>query len=209
VSTQTHITIVRHGTTDGNVEGLFLGHTDLSLNEAGRCEVDALAHRMAEQTISAVITSDLKRARETAQSIVAASNHSPPLIVEPRLREMCLGDVDGVPAADVYRDYPELVEQWKAAPADVRMPGADSESLRDVQNRAWPAVESVVSEYVGRRVVLVSHTFTILTILTRVLGLDVGQFRRLFVGRASITEIEWADHGPTLISLNDTAHLKS
>lgn len=201
------LTFVRHGTTDANVTGLFLGQTDVALNEVGVREAAAVGARLAESEIDRLVTSDLRRARDTAAAI--ASRHAQPLAlaIEPRLREIHLGELEGVPARTVRAEHPELMARWAASPADVRMPGDEGESLREVQGRAWAAVEELVATGDGQHVAVVSHTFTLLSVICRILELPLDAFRRLHIDRASISQVVWRRHGPVLIHFNDTSHL--
>lgn len=195
--------LVRHGTTDANVEGRFLGQTDVPLNATGREEAAAVAERLRRTRFDAVVTSDLLRARQTAEAIAGGA----PVVLEPRLREIHLGDLDGALTIDVRRGHPELMARWQASPADCRMPGPGAETLAEVQARAWSGLEALRAAHPGGQVAVVSHTFTLLAIVCRALELDLARFRLIHLDRASITELHWRRYGPTLVRLNDTAHL--
>lgn len=207
MSDGTRITLLRHGTTDANTSGLFLGQTDVPLNERGRREADALGQRMAPISFDVLVSSTLQRASHTAQAVAERHPTQPTVHPEPRLKEMHLGDFEVLPAKEVHRDHPELIARWVQDPADVRMPGAGAETLGEVQARAWAAVEDLHAAHTGGHIVLVSHTFTLLTIICRVLGVPVAHFRHLHIDRASLSRIEWGRFGPTLRVFNDTAHL--
>ena len=204
----TRLLLVRHGTTDANTKGLFLGHTDAALSEIGHREVALLGQRLAGHPVDVLVSSDLQRARHTADAIAAARADAIETRTDPRLKEMHLGDFEGVPATDVRARHPERMARWVDDPAHVRMPGADAETLSEVQARAWEAVSELVADHAGQQLVVVSHTFTLLTLLCRFLDLPIASFRRLHVDRASISEINWSRYGATLRRFNDTAHLK-
>lgn len=202
----TRILLLRHGTTDANTSGLFLGATDAVLSERGRLEAKCLGERLQAYELKAILSSDLSRAKETA---MAVSAHHPELTVEidPRIREMHLGSLEGVPAKEAYAAHPALMAQWLEDPGNTRMPGAEAESMAEVQSRSWAGLEALARAHVGDTVVAVSHTFCILSVLCHVLGMPLRHFRRMFIHRASITEIVWDKYGPTMRRFNDTAHL--
>jgi probable phosphoglycerate mutase len=189
------------------VSGLFLGATDAALSAQGRAEANKLGNRLAGQDIAGIICSDLQRARDTA---VAVAMHHPnlELQVDARIREMHLGDLEGVPAKEAQAAHPELMKQWFDDPGNTRMPGEHAESLGEVQTRAWTAIEDFAKANSGQTIAAVSHTFCILSTLCHVLGMPLTQFRRMFIHRASITEIVWDKHGPVLRRFNDVAHLE-
>ncbi len=207
MSQGTRVTLLRHGTTDANVDGLFLGQTDVSLNDVGRAEAEALGRRLAGWEIDHLRSSDLIRARDTA----AAVGRSTGLTVteDPRFREMHLGDLEAIPARTVHSEHPELMRRWLADPGVTRMPGAEAETLREVQARAWAGVSELVEAFPGGHIAVVTHTFTLLMIICAAVEIELPSFRRLHVDRASITRLEWRKFGATLRAFNDTAHLNN
>jgi broad specificity phosphatase PhoE len=205
--TRTELYLLRHGTTDANVNGLFLGRTDAPLNAQGLAEAGLLGRRLAGLEFDALVTSDLSRARQTAAAI---HTHHPTLSlhVDPRVREMDLGELDGRPSADVAREQPELLAAWRADPSTVRMPGPSGETLKDVQDRATAALDDLAERFPGGRVAVVTHTFVLLSLMCRVLELPLSRFRRLFVDRASLSVVDWRPGDAVLRRFNETAHLQ-
>jgi len=203
----TRVTLLRHGTTDANESGLFLGQTDVPINACGQAEANALAARLQDIPIDRIVSSDLARARETAETICLAHRTPLELQTDRRLREMHLGDLEMAPAKEVHEKHPQLIQRWLQDPQHVRMPGPDAESLLDVQTRAWEAIHERVQAEPGTHLAFVTHTFTLLTVLCRALGFDIAHFRRFHVDRASVSTLEWRPTGPVLRVFNDTAHL--
>ena len=198
--------LVRHGTTNANQDGLFLGQTDVSLNDNGRAEAQALAKRLSTSQIDHLVSSDLLRARQTAEFIVEPHPNLP-LNIDPRLREIHLGDFDGLPTSEVRSKHPEVIQTWVENPATARMPGAGAETLGEVQSRIWQVVEELCSDEKEQNIMFVSHTFAILALVCKVLDVKLDRFRNLFLDRGSITEIRWGKNGPMLAGFNDTAHM--
>ncbi len=203
----TKLTLLRHGTTKANVDGLFLGQTDVALNAVGIGEARALGQRLAGSDIDVLIASDLIRARDTGSAVAEALGLE--LVTNAAFREMHLGDFECVPAKTVHAENPELMRRWLLDPGSVRMPGAEAETLREVQARAWTGVEALVATHPGKHIAVVTHTFTLLMIICAATELELSSFRRLHVDRASISRLEWRSFGPTLRVFNDTAHLQS
>jgi probable phosphoglycerate mutase len=105
--------LVRHGETDWNAEGRWQGHTDQPLNARGREQARALAERLRDAGLSAVVSSDLLRARETAM-IVAETLGLALDYVDPDLRERTIGVFEGLTRADCERLHPEAWAAWVA-----------------------------------------------------------------------------------------------
>ena len=134
------VLLARHGQTDDNVEPLrFQGWRDTPLNDTGRRQAVELAERMAGEGIVTLWSSDLNRARETAEIVGARIGLEPR--VDWRLREASRGDWEGRLFKEVARDEPAAYEQWRQTPGAWRFPGG--ESLRDQQERVSACIEDI------------------------------------------------------------------
>jgi probable phosphoglycerate mutase len=134
------ILLARHGETDDNREPIRIqGSRDTPLNDAGRAQAAELAERVASEGIRALYSSQLSRARETAEIVGARLGLTP--IVDPRLAEGDRGDLEGLYWRDVAREDPELFAAWRAAGEGFRFPGG--ESLREQSDRVLAALEDV------------------------------------------------------------------
>ncbi|GJT78685.1 phosphoglycerate mutase-like protein 4 [Tanacetum coccineum] len=152
----TEIVIVRHGETEWNADRRIQGHLDIDLNDVGRQQAVAVAERLSkEPKISAIYSSDLKRALETAKTI-ASKCGGLQVIQEPNLRERHLGDLQGV----VYGDAPTLktkaYEALQSHGMDVEIPGG-GESLNQLSRRCTASLQTIASKHRGERVVVVTH----------------------------------------------------
>jgi probable phosphoglycerate mutase len=134
------VLLARHGETDDNREPLrFQGWHDTPLNDVGRRQAGKLAERVADEGIVSLWSSDLIRARETAEIVAARLE----LGVRPdsRLREGNRGNWEGRLFEDVARDEPELYAAWMRAGEQWRFPGG--ESLVEHQDRVVACVQDI------------------------------------------------------------------
>ena len=131
------IWLARHGETDDNREPIrFQGFRDTTLNDTGRRQAAELAESVAGEGIAALWSSDLSRARETAEIVGERIGHEPQL--DPRLREANRGRWEGHLFVDVEREEPELFAEWMRAGESFRFPGG--ESLREQMDRVSAAL---------------------------------------------------------------------
>ena len=137
------ILLARHGETDDNREPIRIqGTRDTPLNEVGRRQAAELAERVAGDGIRALYSSQLSRARETADIVGERLGLEP--VVDPRLAEGDRGELEGLYWRDVARDDPELYAAWRAAGEGFRFPGG--ESLREQSDRVHAALHDVRSQ---------------------------------------------------------------
>ena len=198
--------LIRHGETDSNKAGLALGRKDVELNETGRWQAQRVADALQGQPIDAVYSSPLLRALDTARAV--AERHDLPVQVDEGLIEMEIGEMEGLTFQQVRERYPQFLQLWLGGSAAYQsMPGG--ERLLDVQERAWQALERIGGEKAQETVVVVTHNFVLLTILCRVLGLELADFRRLRYGVAAVSVLQVQDERMTVLSLNDTCHLET
>jgi broad specificity phosphatase PhoE len=195
--------LVRHGETDHNKGGVTLGRFDARLNERGLAQARAVATSFRRPP-DAIFASPLRRALYTAELVGAETGA--PVSVEQQLIEMDVGEMEHLSLTELRERYPEFLRAWSSAgAADARMPGG--ETLGEVQQRAWTAVQRMLEAYRYGEVVAVTHNFVVLTIVCRAIGLPLGDFRRLRQALAAKTVIEFHEHGQTLVQLNDISHL--
>jgi probable phosphoglycerate mutase len=107
---RTRILLARHGETEWNRVGRWQGHADQPLNEAGRLQASELAERLAGDGITAVYSSDLARARETADAV--ADRLGLEVVEDEGLREIDVGSWSGLTRAEVERRFPEGYARW-------------------------------------------------------------------------------------------------
>ncbi len=211
--------LIRHGETAHNAEQLALGQADVPLTERGILQARALARAAGAGgegeaahlltrfgPIVAVYSSPLERAVETASPLAEALG----LVVQTErgLIEMDVGEVEGQTMAQLRERYPDFLRAWLSDQlADVPMPGG--ETLRQVQERAWAAVEAIRARHPDETVVAVTHNFVILTLLCRVLGLPLTHFRRFRHDLAAVSVVELTKERQVILVLNDRCHLQA
>ena len=115
----TRLVIIRHGQTQWNADGRFMGQADIPLDEVGERQAQAVARRLAGERPAAICASDLQHAWHTAQEIQAeiakeaAPEPAPCLIPEKRLREMKFGDWQGLTYPEIQLRFPETAAAWE------------------------------------------------------------------------------------------------
>jgi broad specificity phosphatase PhoE len=197
------VQLVRHGETAYNAEGRFLGTTDVALSERGRAQAQAAAAFLAGRPVSAVHTSPLLRARQTAGPIALA--HGLALEEHPELAELHHGELEGLPFAELPLRYPHLVEAWLSDCSTAQLPGG--ETIRELHARCWATFEKIC-EKASAELCVVSHKLALLTIVAGAIGLELCHTTRLELELGSVSTLELRPgRGWRLLALNATAHL--
>jgi broad specificity phosphatase PhoE len=201
---KTRIFLIRHGETLWNREQRCQGFTDIELSDKGVEQAHRLARHLGKTAkLSAVYSSDLSRARKTAEII--AEEQKLVVRTDPRLREMNQGKIEGNKLYEMLAHYPALLEHWMKEPADAVMP--DGESITQLQTRAWQAFEEIIELHKDETIAVVAHNLCNTMILCKILDLDLNKFRRIKQSSACLNEIEIGSIGPVIMHLNDTHFL--
>jgi probable phosphoglycerate mutase len=130
----TRVYLARHGETDANAEGRVQGSLDPPLNERGRAQADSLADSLASVRLLALYTSQLRRARETAE--IVGERLGLQVRVDSRLAESRRGSWEGRLLREIEREEPEMWAAWRAGGGDFRFPGGESLSEHSVRVEA-------------------------------------------------------------------------
>ncbi len=164
------LVLLRHGQTDYNVAGRMQGHLDSQLTEVGRVQAEAVAPEVARMTPDLLISSDLRRAVDTADIVGAATGL--PVKLDPRLRETHLGDWQGQSVDEIEQGWPGAIATWRSDP---RWAPPGGESRIDVVRRARPVVEELDEEMAGSAAtaVLVAHGGVIAGLVSGLLALPI------------------------------------
>ncbi|MET3963292.1 broad specificity phosphatase PhoE [Marmoricola sp. OAE513] len=161
------LVLVRHGRTAWNSEGRAQGHTDVSLDDVGRAQAAALAPALARLEPTALWSSDLARARETAAAVEAATGLT--ARYDARLREFDVGERAGLDVAEFAERYPEAYRAWKAGHVTGGVPGA--ETLEEVTARVVPALREIwAATPDGETTAVIAHGACLRVSLPELLG---------------------------------------
>ena len=193
---------VRHGESTWNLEGRFQGQLDPPLSKLGIIQAHAVARRVArDERPKAIISSPLIRALRTAELIAQACDV--PLTTDERLREISHGQWEGLLAAQVAAQWPEMMARWRERPERVRFQGG--ESLADVRRR----LNSFLAAIKGRPSPLLICTHDVIVRLAAIWaeGEASTRFWDVKTENASIMEIQIDGERRTLVRRNDAAHL--
>uniref|UniRef100_A0A7C1FHK5 Histidine phosphatase family protein n=1 Tax=Caldilinea aerophila TaxID=133453 RepID=A0A7C1FHK5_9CHLR len=184
----TEFWLVRHGQTDWNQQGRYQGQADPPLNETGLQQAQAAAERLAGRRYAALYSSDLERARVTAEIIGKRLGLA--VIIDPRLREVNQGAWEGLLVTEIQERYPV---EWEARQRDrlqFRAPGG-GESVQDVAMRIWATMDEIARRHPHDAVIVVSHGLALATMLCRVRNISLAQARELIPDNAEVLRIEW------------------
>lgn len=203
----TELFLIRHGQTESNVSGLLHGATDVPLNKVGLQQAEHVAMRIQSmEDITAIYASPLQRARATAEAISRRSGL--PLDFHPGLAEMNFGQAEGIVIAEIAQLYPEIYERLNDLDDhDVGFPGG--ESRREFVSRIEGALDDIINERMGEKVIVVAHGGVIAAATALMLGEQPGDWRRYSIANCSVTHFEIATDGPIAHVISDTVHLET
>lgn len=198
------VLLVRHGLTAGTGHVLTGRTPGIALDDRGREQAAALAARLAEVRLDAIVTSPLERCRQTAEAIAAARGGEPlPVKEDEQFAEVNYGDWTGRPLKRLARE--PLWRVVQAHPSAVRFPGEDGESLLAVQHRAVQAVREWNARLGKDAVYLIcSHGDVIKSVIADSLGLHLDLSQRIQVDPCSLSVIRYTPLRPFLVRMNDT-----
>ena len=200
------VLLIRHGRTSANTAGVLVGRTSgIELDEAGLQQVAELGGRLSGVPLRAIVTSPLRRCRQTAQAVLSAQSDGCVMAVEQGLVECAYGEWTGRPLRELSKD-----KLWSAVqhqPSAVRFPGG--ESMSEMSARAIGAVRSwdarIEAEHGPHAVwAAVSHGDIIKAILADALGMHLDSFQRIVVDPASLSIVRYTAARPYLIIANST-----
>ncbi|MDI6827559.1 MAG: alpha-ribazole phosphatase [Armatimonadota bacterium] len=199
------IILVRHGETIYNLERRYQGHTDVELTELGRKQALRTAERLSKEHISAIYSSDLIRANETAKLI--AKFHNLSVQTDKRLRECAFGDWEGLTVDEIRERYPELYANYQRDSVQHRAP--NGERLESLLERVSQVADWIAEKHRDENVVLVGHGGTIHAFICYALNAPLYAFRKIRLDNCGITIFSRLPNGKWFLEvLNETCHLE-
>ena len=196
--------LVRHGETEWNKLGRFQGHQDISLNARGVSQAKETAEAAAGWGHCAIYASPLVRTMQVAEEIARVTHMA--VIKEPGLKELSLGDLEGVTGQEMREGWPLVFAQWRSNPENMSMP--NGESLVQLRERVWQVILDIEQNHSSEEAVaIISHNFAIRSIVGELLGQPLEFFHRMSLNLSSVCTFESDDRGRRLIGYNSTGHL--
>ncbi len=194
----TILLLIRHASNDYLKEGRLAGWTPgIHLNAQGQREADALARRLNHIPLSAIYSSPLDRALDTAKAVAACQKLE--VHIRDELGESRVGEWTGKKVKDL--DGTDEWKQMQAHPVGFHPPGG--ESIDEVQARMVATIDSIVAAHPQEIVAVFSHADPLKAAIAHYLGMDLNHFDRIVVGPASVTVFFFNEHGAHLFRLND------
>lgn len=199
------LVLIRHGQSTWNQEHRIQGQLDPPLSEQGRRQATLLAARLAGRRFAGFYASDLKRALETAEIVGEVIGLAPTPLAS--LREVFLGEWEGLTSEEIAQRYPEAWARWVEEPDWDVVPGGESQAAFDV--RVAAAVDDITRRHAHGDVLAVTHGGVIQVALHRVVGTPSRGLFPFRIQNASITLLERRDGRSVIGGVNDIAHLES
>jgi len=197
--------VLRHGQTAWNAEQRIQGHLDMPLNDTGHWQARCLAQALKGESLSAIYSSDLQRARDTAAPLAALQQLPVQLVSD--LRERHFGQFEGSSFAEIEAQWPEQAQRWRQRDPDFGPGGG--EVLRSFYERSVACALRLASAHAGQSIALVAHGGVLDCLYRAALGIELSAPRSWPVANATVNRLLWTPQGLTLVGWNDTSHLEA
>jgi len=199
------IILARHGETPWNAAGRYQGQIDIALSDIGLAQAAKLGERLKEVTITRAVSSQLSRAKVTAE-LALGDARKELLQIDERLQEIAHGKWEGLLAQEIAEQDPITFKAWRDAPQTVLMP--EGESLQQVLDRAWQGfAEACAGLGNDDTLLVVAHDAVNRVLLCKILGLGLD---RLWSFRQAPTTINLLEGDSvdnlSVVRLNDCQH---
>lgn len=200
----TRLCIVRHGETAWNAEHRVQGQLDVALNDTGRAQAQAVARALLGERFAAIYSSDLSRARQTAEPV--ARQLSMRMLVESGLRERHYGIFERLTYAEIKQRHPEDYARFERR--DPEYDFRTGEGLRAFSERAVRCVRALAGRHPGESILVVTHGGVLDKLYRFITGLPLSAPRAFAIPNCAINRIE-ASSGWKILSWADVSHLES
>ena len=203
----TNVLLIRHGQSQGNAEGRFGGHTATPLSARGRKQAEATARTLKSESLTAIYSSDLARAMETARPLANLTRL--PINGTSAFRERGVGVMEGLTFEEAAQQHPEQYAALLRRDFEHVLTGG--ESYRQLLDRAWQKLDEIIAQNRGGKIAVFSHTGTICILALHLMGaLDSPELKPVWIssGNCGITRFELRENGfVRVLNVNDTSHL--
>jgi len=203
----TNVLLIRHGQSKGNAERRFGGHTATPLSARGRKQAEATARSLKSESLTAIYSSDLARAIETARPLAKLTGL--PINGTSAFRERGVGVMEGLTFEEAARQHPEQYAALLRRDFEHVLTGG--ESYRELLDRAWQKLDEIIAQNRGGKIAVFSHTGTICILALHLMGaLDSPELKPVWISSANcgITRFELREDGfVRVLNVNDTSHL--
>jgi 2,3-bisphosphoglycerate-dependent phosphoglycerate mutase len=199
----TELILIRHGETAWNRERRMQGQTDTPLSDIGFAQAEAVGRRMAKHEFSALYSSDLSRAYETAAAIARESGRE--IRRERALRERTFGIFEGLTYSEMTQRYPEEHARFSQRDPDYAVPGA--ESPRQFYDRSLACLNAIAAAHPDECVVVVTHGMLLDTMYRAARNLPLTEKRDAPLFNASLNTFRREGGAWIEVSWGDITHL--
>ena len=199
----TRFIVVRHGETYWNAETRIQGQLDSDLNEEGIAQAEAVGARVAKESFDVLVSSDLGRARATAQRI--SDRTGKPIELDAALRERCFGCVQGMLYSEADKAHPGAFAKFRDADPDYVIP--EGESRRAFHHRIRDAFEALAAKHAGRTVVVVTHGGALATLYRHIHDIPLDVAHPIAITNAAVNVLVHDAGCWTIESWSDRGHL--
>ena len=200
---RTQVIIVRHGQTEWNIARIRQGHLDSRLTTSGVAQAKALAQRLAREKFTAIYSSDLGRAVQTAMAVADVTGHE--VVTDARLRERHLGIFQGLNAEEIIAKYPEERRLMRTIGPEYVIPGG--ESMRQQVERNVSCLNELAHKHNGETIVVVTHGGVVSGFFRHTLAIPLDAPRRFEFVNAGINVFFRDDENWMLLTWGDVSHL--
>jgi probable phosphoglycerate mutase len=197
------VIIVRHGQTEWNIKGIRQGNLDSRLTEKGMAQAKALAQRLARESFTALYSSDLGRAVQTAEEVASVTGHE--IITDPRLRERHLGIFQGLSGEEIKQKHPEEYKLHRSLGPDYVIPGGESVKQQVARNIAY--LNEIGSKHLGETIVVVTHGGVISGLFRHTFSIPFNAPRRFEFTNAGLNIFAYQEGNWFLLTWGDVSHL--
>ena len=200
----TELLVIRHGETDWNRQHRFQGQIDVPLNDVGLAQAGRLGRRLADEPVDVLISSDLQRARSTADAVAQVRGLQP--LIDPLWREQGFGVLEGLDVGTIRTRHADLWSAWTRHECDYALPGG-GESNFDFHARVMRAMHALLASHAGRRVVVVTHGGVLDMLWRTAHALPLHGARVCDIPNTGINRLRWVDGGLQIVQWADAEHL--